>query len=38
VLLETIERTIEQRGPPSPTIDESFMPWQVAQNSRLIHI
>jgi hypothetical protein len=38
VLLETIEQTIQQRGPSASTIDESLMPWQIVQNSRLFHI
>jgi hypothetical protein len=38
VLLKTIERAIEQRGPPSSTIDESLMPWQIEKNSRLFHV
>jgi hypothetical protein len=38
VLIETIEQTIEQRKPPCVTIDESLIPWQTVQNSRLFHI
>jgi energy-coupling factor transporter ATP-binding protein EcfA2 len=38
VLLETIERAIAQRGPPSTVSDESFMPWQIEKNSRLFHV
>lgn len=38
ILLGTIERAIVQREPPSSTIDELLMPWQIERNSRLFHI
>jgi hypothetical protein len=37
VLFEAIQQAMEQRAPRSPTIDDSLMPWQLAQNSRLFH-
>jgi hypothetical protein len=36
--IKVLIETIEQRKPPCVTLDESLMPWQTVQNSRLFHI
>ncbi|CAF0847181.1 unnamed protein product [Adineta steineri] len=37
VLQKAIDEAIEKRGLPCATIDESLIPWQTVQNSRLVH-
>ncbi|CAF4336685.1 unnamed protein product, partial [Adineta steineri] len=37
VLQKAIDEAIEKRGLPSATVDESLIPWQTVQNSRLVH-